>query len=75
MTRWHNMSIDERWTTVEDNFRRMLRTGSQAVIGGLLVSDAGPVNAFAVDYKLVLGSFAGGCVVWLFTTLAAPPKG
>ena len=75
MTRWHNMSIDERWTTVEDNFRRMLRTGSQAVIGGLLVSDAGPVNAFTVDYKLVLGSFVGGCVVWLCTTLAAPPKG
>ena len=26
------------------------------------------------DYKLIAGSFLGGLIVWLFTTLAAPPK-
>ena len=70
---WHKMSIDQRWSTVERNIRRMVRTGAQFVLGGLMASDLGPVNAFDVDYKLVAGSFLGGCVVWLFTTLAAPP--
>lgn len=68
----------EFWTkridAVTDNVPRMVRTGAQFVIGGVGISDATPVDAFTLDWRLIAGSFAGGCVVWLFTTLAAPPR-
>ena len=69
------MTVEERWDAVERNVRRMFRTGAQFVIGAVAgISDVGPVNALDLDWQLIAGSFAGGCVVWLFTTLAAPPK-
>lgn len=68
----------EFWTkridAVTDNARRMVRTGAQFVIGSVGISEATPVDAFALDWRLIAGSFAGGCLVWLFTTLAAPPR-
>ena len=71
--RWATATADQRWAVVEDNVRRMVRTGAQFVIGAVLSSDLGPINAFDLDYVTIAGSFVGGCVVWLFTTLAAPP--
>lgn len=62
----------DRIDTLTDNIPLMLRTGAQGVIGGLVVSDAGPINAFDVDWRTVTGSFLGGCVIWIVTTLAAP---
>lgn len=69
------MTPTERWQAAGNNLRRCVRTGAQFVIGAVLSSDAGPVNAFDLDYVTIVGAFAGGCVVWLFTTLAAPPGG
>ena len=64
----------DRIDALTDGVPRMVRTGAQYVIGGVAISDATPVDAFALDWKLIAGSFAGGCVVWVLTTLAAPPK-
>lgn len=70
------MSPEERWSAVLDNTRRMIRTGAQFVLGAAFgVSDIGPTNALDFDWRLIVGSFLGGCVTWLVTTLAAPPKG
>lgn len=63
-----------RIDAVTDGIPRMVRTGAQFVIGAVGASEATPVDAFALDWRLIAGSFAGGCVVWVFTTLAAPPR-
>ena len=65
----------ERTRSVTGNLRRMLRTGSQFVIGawGQDVQPIDQLNVFDVDWKVTVGAFLGGCVVWLLTTLAAPP--
>lgn len=63
-----------RLDAITDGIPRMVRTGAQFVIGGLGISEATPVDAFALDWRLIAGSFAGGCVVWVVTTLAAPPR-
>jgi hypothetical protein len=62
-----------RLDAATDNVPRMIRTGAQFVIGALGISDATPIDAFALDWRLVGGSFVGGCVVWVITTLATPP--
>ena len=66
------------WTrrvdAVTESLPRMFRTGAQFVIGAIGASDATPIDAFDVDWKLFVGSFAGGCVVWLITTVATPPR-
>lgn len=61
-----------RIDALTDNIPRMVRTGAQGVLGGLFVSDAGPINAFDVDWYSIGGSFLGGCVLWILTTAAAP---
>lgn len=68
------MSWQDRLRLVGRNVRRMVRTGAQATLTGLALSDTGPVNAFELDVALGAGFFAGGCVIWILTTLAAPPR-
>lgn len=68
------MSWPDRLRLVARNIRRMVRTGAQTTLTGLALSDATPVNAFDIDLGLGVGFFAGGCVIWLLTTLAAPPR-
>lgn len=68
------MSWHDRIRLVARNARRMIRTGAQTTLTGLALSDATPVNAFELDVALGAGFFAGGCVIWLLTTLAAPPR-
>jgi hypothetical protein len=38
------------------------------------LSSAGPVSLFDLDVVAVAAFFAGGCIAWILTTLAAPPK-
>ncbi len=68
------MSPADRLRLAVKHARRMARTGAQFVIGGVGISEATPIDAFELDWRLVAGSFVGGCVVWVVTTLAAPPK-
>ena len=63
-----------RLDAITDGIPRMVRTGAQFVIGATGASELTPIDAFALDWRLIAGSFAGGCVVWVFTTLAAPPR-
>lgn len=63
-----------RLDAITDGSRRMVRTGAQFVIGGVGISEATPVSAFELDWRLLVGSFAGGCVVWVITTMASPPQ-
>ncbi len=68
----------EFWTrridALTDNVPRAARTGAQFVIGAIGASEATPVDAFELDWQLFVGSFLGGVVVWVVTTLAAPPN-
>ena len=68
------MPMHKRLDLMAENIRRMFRTGAQSALTGLALSDATPVNGFEMDYLLLGSFFVGGCVMWVLTTLAAPPK-
>lgn len=62
-----------RIDALTDMAPRAFRTGAQAAL--LTVGqDALGANVFEADWRNVLGAFVGGMVVWVFTTLAMPPK-
>lgn len=63
-----------RLDNLVENFPRMIRTGAQFVIGAIGQDRIGQLSLFDLDAVTLAGSFLGGCVVWLVTTLAAPPK-
>jgi hypothetical protein len=50
---------------------RAIKSFAQAVILGAGASDAGPVNAFAYDWKLALGFGLGGAVLSVLTSMAS----
>lgn len=54
---------------------RAVKTAVQAVIGALVLSDTGPVNAFELDYQLAGGVFLGGAFLSYLTSLASAPVG
>lgn len=68
------MPMIERVELLGANVRRMFRTGAQSALVGVGMSDAGPVSLFDLDVARLGAFFVGGCVAWILTTLAAPPK-
>jgi len=68
------MSWTDRVDLLAVNVRRMFRTGAQTTIVGIGVSDATPISLYALDWTAGVGFFVGGCIAWILTTLAAPPK-
>lgn len=54
---------------------RAVKTAGQAVIGALLLSDTGPVNAFSLDYELAAGVALGGALLSYLTSLVSANVG
>lgn len=54
---------------------RAIKTAAQAVLTGLALSDSGPVDAFALDWKLAAGFAAGGAVFSVLTSVASTSIG
>jgi Putative lactococcus lactis phage r1t holin len=54
---------------------RAIKSSAQAVVLGLSASDAGPVNAFQLDYKGAIGFAVGGAVLSVLTSLMSAPIG
>jgi len=54
---------------------RAISTGAQAVATAFFFSDAGAINAFDLDPKLVAGFFIGGVVAAIVKGLASAPFG
>lgn len=50
---------------------RAIKSFAQAIILGAGFSDVGPVDAFALDWKLALGFGLGGAVLSVLTSLAS----
>lgn len=59
----------------KDTAERAITTAAQFVIGGMSLSDMGPVNAFALDWQLALGFAVGGAAMAVLTALAAGAAG
>lgn len=55
----------------KDATERAIATGAQFVIGGTVLSEAGPVNAFEIDWALAGGFALSGVVLAYLTALAA----
>lgn len=68
------MPMIERIELLGANVRRMVRTGAQTALVGVGLSDAGPVSMYDLDVARLGAFFVGGCIVWILTTLAAPPR-
>lgn len=50
---------------------RAIKSFAQAIILGAAASEAGPVNAFELDWKLALGFGLGGAVLSVLTSMAS----
>ena len=62
-----------RIDAVTDSVRPAVRAGANAVLlSG--AQDALGLNVFDADWRTLAGAFVGGAVIWVLTTLAAPPK-
>lgn len=59
----------------KDALERAVTTGAQFIIGGVGFSDAGPVNAFELDWMLIGGFAVGGVAISMLTSLAAATAG
>lgn len=59
----------------KDAIERSLKTGAQFVIGGLGLSEAGPVNAFDLDWQLGVGFALAGLALSLLTSIASAGVG
>jgi hypothetical protein len=67
----------EFWTrrvdALTDHVARMVRTGAQAVIVAV-GQDLAEIDVFDANWRTIAGAFTGGCIAWVITTLAAPPR-
>lgn len=58
-----------------DSVERAIKSAAQGMILTFGASDAGPVDLFHLDFKVLLGAGAGMAVLSVLTSVASKPLG